>query len=338
MPRLLHHIEKSGSGQTFLPNLRSIYFTTSSPKVQSLSIFPLIPATLETLRIQYATAFTTSTTLTLIEALTANSVEHLKAIELCSLPSNSRDLRLACTTFVSHQHLLESLHLSPLALAAEDLKQIGELPLLTKLHLHHRGNSARALAEACATIGNLFPNLCSLFLVDNAEGRTNILVMEGLAPCRNLRAVVLRCSLPDPVTAEAVQRLALCWPWLEELVFDPIDPPPTLVGTSLAILEDLALGWSETLVKAALMLDAQEELPQAAAIRGSFKQLEVLGVDYSIVPEDRVVPVAEFIATMCVKPPQIYFNGGWDEETRDNWDAVEERVAMILEGEPADNE
>ncbi|KAG9044500.1 hypothetical protein FS837_008050 [Tulasnella sp. UAMH 9824] len=162
--------------------------------------------------------------------------------------------------------------------------------------------------------------------------------MEGLAPCRNLQAVVLRCSLPDPVRAEAIRRLALCWPRLEELVFDPIDPPPTLVGTPLARLEDLALGWSETLNMVTLMFDAREELPQAAAIRGRFKKFEVLRVGYSILPEDRVAPVAEFIAAMCVKTPQISFDGGWGDEVQYNWDAVEERVRMILQGEPAYNE
>ncbi|KIO31646.1 hypothetical protein M407DRAFT_241735 [Tulasnella calospora MUT 4182] len=152
--------------------------------------------------------------------------------------------------------------------------------------------------------------------------------MEGLAPCHNLRAVTLRCSWPKPVTPAAIEKLALSWPKLEELTFSAIWLSPGVSRTPITILEDLALAWSETLGVVSLILDERGQLPSASAVRGRFKKSDTIWVGDSFLPKDRVLPVAEFIASMCTTTPRIFAPGSEDFEG--NWEAVEQRVAKIL--------
>ncbi|KAG8891422.1 hypothetical protein FRC01_014711, partial [Tulasnella sp. 417] len=224
---------------------------------------------------------------------------------------------------------LESLYLGQFALATEDIQNIGELPNLIELTLKYCGKSAEGLAEAYAAIGKQFPNLRKLYLTSKTGVETDILVMEGLAPCRNLRQVTLNCSWPRRVTSTAIQRLAPLWPQLEELAFDATNPSWGHSRTHIKILQDLALAWSETLDMISLGFDAGGKLPRpSAAVKGRFKKLNRIWVDYSNLPKNRIFPVAEFIASLCTKTPRM--SAPDSEEIQDNWDAVEERVARII--------
>ncbi|KAG8948068.1 hypothetical protein FRC04_010110 [Tulasnella sp. 424] len=332
IPHLLRQVKNSDSGQTFLPKIRDICFRTWLWDVQSLSIFSLIPSGLESLSIDCSEAIALSTMLKLNQALEESPVERLKVVELSYLPPTSEALRRACTNVLHQQKFLERIHLSSLALTTEDLQNIGELPHLTELRIHHQGRSVRELREAFATIGKLFLNLQRISLEEDMRMPTDMMVMEGLAPCHELREVSLRCALPQAVTAEAIRTLARYWPKLEELYFDPVDAPSTLPGAPLAILEDIALAWSETLSTLSLVFDTSQELPRATTIRGRLKREVTLFLNYTALHKDRVMPVAEFIAALCTDPPSIDFHssrpGNYSSE--DCWETVQQLVSKVF--------
>lgn len=130
---LLGQVANSTSGRTFLPNLRSLSFLTSSWKGPSLFLFSLIPSTLEDLYIKNSS----SNTLRLIRELMTVSAKHLKVVELRGPQPILKDHRLAYTTFLSHQKNLQSLQIAGFTLAPEEIRAIGELHNLIELELCH---------------------------------------------------------------------------------------------------------------------------------------------------------------------------------------------------------
>ncbi|KAG8948067.1 hypothetical protein FRC04_010109 [Tulasnella sp. 424] len=295
---------------------------------QALSIFSVIPSGLEALSFRCSPTFALSAVPKLNQALTESSVERLKSLDLHNVPT-SEALTRTCTNILHQQKFLERLQLSSLALTTEEVQNIGDLPHLTDLYLHHQGGSVQELREAFATIGKLFPNLRSICLVDGMQLRVDIMVMEGLASCHELRAVTLKCALPQPVTAEAIRTLACYWPKLEKLAFDSFHPPSNLVGAPLAILEDVALAWSETFLTLSFVCDTSQELPQTSAVRGRFKQKVSLDLDYTVLHKDQVIPVAEFITTLGAdQAPDICFNVSrpGDHNSRGCWESVQKLV------------
>ncbi|KAG8899940.1 hypothetical protein FRC01_010321, partial [Tulasnella sp. 417] len=339
IPHLLDQVKKAGYGQTFLPNLRKILFAGSGASADSpqfLSVFPLIPATLENLSFGMFTALGTNTAFAMLQSFTRASMEHLKTIYLGAPLSTSQDLRLAFTTFIGQQKDLEELGIWSLALSAEDVRNIGSLPRLTRLDLHHGGDPCQDLTETCTAIGNQFPNLQKLSIINKTRIETDILVLEGLAPCCELRTVALMCRRPGAVTAEAIQRLGRGWPRLEKLSFEPWNhdehydyyEPTEYPGAPIGILEDVALCWSETITAVSLIFSASDGVPEPFEVQGRFKKLRQITVDHCRVYDYQVHRVAEFVAAMCTTAPGFEYNTL--AETPDDWYAVEEEVEAII--------
>ncbi|KAG8957323.1 hypothetical protein FRC00_004141, partial [Tulasnella sp. 408] len=82
-------------------------------------------------------------------------------------------------------------------------------------------------------------------------------------------------------------------------------------GAPIEVLEDIA---------------SFRELPE---IKWGFKKLRKIMVNHCILPDDRVRPVAEFIATICTKPP--YLDLPIRAEARGDWYAVQKEVEAIIE-------
>lgn len=136
---------------------------------------------------------------------------------------------------------------------------------------------------------------------------TNISVLEGLAPCHDLRAVTLMCSHPNPITTEAIHRLGPGWRRLEELSFQPYDYDEwaEFDGAPIEVLENIASCWSETITKVSVIFDATNVVRELPEIKEGFKKLRTIMVDHCVLPDYQVRPVAEFIAAICTKRPHF---------------------------------
>ncbi|KAG8899907.1 hypothetical protein FRC01_010330 [Tulasnella sp. 417] len=287
------------------------------------------------------TALGGDTAFAMLQSFTRASMEHLKTIHLDAPLSTSQDLRLAFTTFTGQQKDLEELGIRSLALSAEDVRNIGSLPRLIRLDLHHGGDPGQDLAEACTAIGNQFPNLRKLSITNKTRIETDILVLEGLAPCCELRTVALMCRHPGAVTAEAIQRLGCGWPRLEMLSFEPwyrdehydYYKPTEHPGAPIAVLEDVALCWSETITEVSLIFSASDGVPEPFEVQGRFKKLRQITVEHCRVYDYQVHRVAKFIAAMCTTAPWFEYNKL--AETPDYWYAVEQEVGAIIDGREA---